>query len=644
MPRIPQGPIDLIAGYTVIRATPGDPPQDDYYEMGNYTIWGVGLITFGPHTAAQQAWIANPDNLLTHETLSTFPTDWVSFGFPMGQSDITIWPSAAMVADRVLLTEQGIKGAVLWSIGGVSGFFPNTFYWSDVIVTNGTSSGETMNGTNAAETLNGLGGNDTLIGGNGSDALHGGTGNDILLGGAGVDRLWGDDGNDILSPGSDAAYAHLGAGLNREGVFFVDGGAGTDTLVLDYSTATRSQSIFGSQVLASPQVVNVEAVSFTGSNFADVLIGTSYDDNLSGGGGFDFLSGGAGNDSLDAGAAGASSVATLGPGGFGNADALWLDHLFTSGSGYPSVSFHIDQPEEKVIEWGAGKSAGNVYAFTVGDNAEGFINYEAHGGFSDSGAIYDFHITDANGVEVDWYPYDPATPIVFPHAGTYYLEVVIFNQNIWDTASIDVTLSLQGADALTSNVLEGGSGNDTYVVYSATDQVNEIPGEGTDTVRSSASFTLPDNVETLILTGNAAINGTGNSDANTIVGNAAANVIIGGGGGDTLTGGGAADRFKYLALSDSAPGVADLITDFSGKKAGDLIDVSAIDANVSTIADDAFKFVNKFSGHAGEIYSSFDKQAGVTNIYADVNGDRLADMIIQLSGAVNNLTASDFVL
>ena len=55
MPRIPQGPIDLIAGYTVIRATPGDPPQDDYYEMGNYTIWGVGLITFGPHTAAQQA-------------------------------------------------------------------------------------------------------------------------------------------------------------------------------------------------------------------------------------------------------------------------------------------------------------------------------------------------------------------------------------------------------------------------------------------------------------------------------------------------------------------------------------------------------------------------------------------------------------
>ena len=61
----------------------------------------------------------------------------------------------------------------------------------------------------------------------------------------------------------------------------------------------------------------------------------------------------------------------------------------------------------------------------------------------------------------------PPPPFAFPHAGTYYLEVVIGNPNEWDTASIDVTLSLEGADVLTSNVLEGGLGDDTYVVYSA---------------------------------------------------------------------------------------------------------------------------------------------------------------------------------
>jgi Ca2+-binding RTX toxin-like protein len=647
MPRTPRGSIDLLVGYTILDPgnpladppIPPDPPEQDYYISGNYTIWGVGLITFGPPTVDQQAWIANPTN---YSDLSSFPTDWVSFGFPLPLTSITLWQGVTTwVKNQVLLTEQGVSGADSWSIGGLAG--TDTFYWSDVSVTNGTNAGETLTGTNNAETLNGLDGNDISNGGGGSDALHGGAGDDILNGGDGIDRLWGDDGNDMLAPGSDAAFIYVEGGVNREGVYFVDGGPGFDTLVLDYSAASKSQSITGDQVLTSDQVVNVEALNITGSQYSDFLSGSQNADQLFGGGGYDYLSGGGGNDTLDAGASGASSVGPIGEGGHSNDDALSLDHLLVAGSGLPSVNFSFDQVETKVSdEWGLRPAAGNIYSFTVGAaNDQAFIDYTSEGGFG-GGEIVEFHIRDINGVEVPW-DSDPATPITFPAAGTYYLEVIIFNQNPWDTASIDVTLSLAGADVLTHNVLEGGTGDDTYIVYAGTDQVIENPGEGTDLVRSSVSLTLAANVENLTLTGTAAINGTGNGLANVITGNASANVITGGGGGDTLIGGAGADRYTFTAISDSTSGAADLIMDFSGKKGqGDKIDLSAIDANANTAANDAFKLVNKFNGHAGQAYSSYDIHSGTTNIYLDVNGDRLADMVIQLSGNVN-LTMADFI-
>jgi Ca2+-binding RTX toxin-like protein len=651
MPRIPTGQINLLATYTFIPpADPPDPPAQDYYttEDGLYTIWGIGLITFGAPTQAQQDWIADPTH---YSNLSTFPSDYVTFGgFPIATPDtIPLWEHITRVNDQVLLTEQGVSGADSWGIGGHTG--TGTFYFSDILVTDGTSVGETLDGTSAAETLNGLGGNDTLNGGAGSDALYGGDGNDTLNGGDGIDRLWGGDGNDILNPGSDAAFIYIEGGVNRAGVYSVDGGAGFDTLVLDYSAATKSRSISGDQTLASPQVVNVEALNITGSQFSDFLTGSANADQLFGGAGFDYLSGGGGNDTLDAGAPGASSVTTIGEGGHSNADALSLDHLFTAGSDLPSVDIHIDSVETNVSDlWGVRPKAGGFYSFTVGEAGDqAFIDFTVDNELSD---VAEFHIKDANGVDVVW-DGDPAHAIVFPHAGTYYLEVVIFQDfNPWAKAHIDVTLSLEGAHVLSHNVLEGGTGDDTYIVYDGTDQVIEKLAEGTDLVRSSFSYTLGDNVENLTLTGASALNGTGNALANVITGNSAANVItggggndtvVGGGGGDTLTGGAGADLFKFVALSDSASGAADLITDFvSSKKGGDKIDLSTIDANSHTGANDAFTLVSKFTGQSGQAYTGYDKQSGITSIYLDVDGDRSADMVIHLSGHLS-LTAADFI-
>ena len=126
----------------------------------------------------------------------------------------------------------------------------------------------------------------------------------------------------------------------------------------------------------------------------------------------------------------------------------------------------------------------------------------------------------------------------------------------------------------------GGNGNDTYFVNDPGDITTEANAAGgTDLVKTSVTRTLGANLEKLILTGSAAINGTGNTLANVITGNALANTLsglsgadklIGGAGGDRLIGGlgldiltgnSGADKFVF----NSAPSAAsiDTITDYS---------------------------------------------------------------------------------
>ena len=61
-------------------------------------------------------------------------------------------------------------------------------------------------------------------------------------------------------------------------------------------------------------------------------------------------------------------------------------------------------------------------------------------------------------------------------------------------------------------------------------------------------------------------------------------VLVGGLGRDVMTGGGGLERFDFNSVSESLPGLfnRDVITDFVGNGifAGDVIDVSTIDANV----------------------------------------------------------------
>ena len=91
------------------------------------------------------------------------------------------------------------------------------------------------------------------------------------------------------------------------------------------------------------------------------------------------------------------------------------------------------------------------------------------------------------------------------------------------------------SNPLLKDTLQGGAGNDTYVI-ARNDVIIEQANGGIDLVQSSISHTLGANIENLTLTGAANLNGTGNGANNSITGNAGANRLGGLGGNDTLTG------------------------------------------------------------------------------------------------------------
>jgi Ca2+-binding RTX toxin-like protein len=230
------------------------------------------------------------------------------------------------------------------------------------------------------------------------------------------------------------------------------------------------------------------------------------------------------------------------------------------------------------------------------------------------------------------------------------------NNKLLGLSGADTLMGGGGADTLDGgadkNLLMGGTGDDVYI-YNPGDTIVENPGEGNDTVYSAYSITVPANVENVILTGSgrAAVIGSagndhivGNSAANQLQGNAGADTLEGGGGADTLvgglgadvlTGGAGNDVFQYYKTSESTVAAPDRITDLT---VGDKIDLSHIDANTKIAGDQAFKMVAAFDGQAGEAALAYNSATNITTLSLDVNGDKIADSVIQLTGDQRGFT------
>ena len=203
-----------------------------------------------------------------------------------------------------------------------------------------------------------------------------------------------------------------------------------------------------------------------------------------------------------------------------------------------------------------------------------------------------------------------------------------------------------------TNSLRGGTGNDIFIVRTVGDTVGEAVGEGIDTVRSTISYTLGDQVEGLELLSGTNLDGTGNGLANSLKGNGGDNtlsglagadridgagggdVLIGGTGRDTLTGGAGADTFRVLQESVGLATLeVDAVLDYS--TAEDILDFSLIDANAALAGDQAFAVrTTGFSKTAGEMFVFFTAASNTTTVRLDVNGDGLADYQMAVKGNV----------
>jgi hypothetical protein len=290
------------------------------------------------------------------------------------------------------------------------------------------------------------------------------------------------------------------------------------------------------------------------------------------------------------------------------------------------------------------------------------------------GGVGDGALGGTSGGTTDQTTSDPVTA---PSTGTSSPTVEIDGTNGADqlNATGNGTVwvhGLGGNDIITGNAgdhwLFGDTGNDTFIVSDTATHVIENLGEGTDTVQASIDYTLPANVENLLLQTGAHI-GTGNDLDNVITGNNDGNTLSGMGGNDTLNagkgndhlyggdgndtliggagndvmyGGAGNDTFVYsnADLGSRRVSYVDTIMDFA---TGDKIDLSAIDASTRGRGNNAFTFIgdSDFTGVAGQLHYYTD--ASHTYICGDRNGDRVADFTICLDG-LHTLHSSDFVL
>ena len=329
---------------------------------------------------------------------------------------------------------------------------------------------------------------------------------------AAVDPDAGDTHSFAITGGASALFEIVGSDIR------VKAGA-----MLDFET----QPSYGLTIQATDQ--NGLSYSQTVTiNLTDVVeTGTAGDDVLTGGVGGDQLAGGAGNDSYMVNAAGDLLVEALSQG--------------TDLANVCIGSYTLTPNVENLTYVGTGDFAGTGNALNnVVTGGAG--NDTLHGGGGND--------TVAGGAGNDLVYGDAGVDFLRGGDGADKISGGTQNDRMFGDAGDDWLMGDDGRDYLHgwlgNDLLDGGAGddqmiggvgNDTYVVNSAGDYVQEQAGEGCDTVQSSVTYSLGGNFENLTLTGAGLINGTGNGGANTIVGNSAANILTGGGGNDTIDGG-----------------------------------------------------------------------------------------------------------
>jgi Ca2+-binding RTX toxin-like protein len=353
----------------------------------------------------------------------------------------------------------------------------------------------------------------SIVGSSGVNLLTGGAGADTIDGGGGADTILGGGGDDrIVERGSEIS---------------LDGGAGSDTLVLMSGSGATSVNLAAAAGADQTGGDNVKASNFegvdasamagallvTGSAGANSIVTGAGDDIVRGGGGGDAIATGAGNDTVDYWGTEASID------GGADTNTLVLKAAVTLDLAA------VDQ------------SSGDITIVSHFQNVDG----------SGLTAIQAMAVTGDAGANV-----------ILGGAGADVLDGGGGADTIQAGAGAD-TVTYHGGEA----TVDGGAGSDT-LVFAASGGVTAIDlsvAAGADqTAGDGGQVTNFESIDASVLTSALAV--TGSAGVNVITTGAGADVIDGGGGADTIRAGGGDDQVFYRggeALIDGGTGVNTLI-------------------------------------------------------------------------------------
>ena len=398
---------------------------------------------------------------------------------------------------------------------------------------------ENVTGSDHADILAGSADVNELNGGAGDDTLYGIGGDDTLNGGVGRDQLYGGDGADR------ASYAGMAAGVqvNLTDQTAWDGGAWD-------------------------LIVSIE--NATGSDHADLLIGSADVNELSGGAGNDTLYGIGGDDILNGGA-GQDQL-------YGGDGADWAS--------YAGMATGVQVNLTDQTAWDGGSSdllvsIENAMGSDQADLLVGSADANGLNGGAGDDTLYGIggdDILNGGAGRDQLYGGDGADWASYAGMGTG-VQVNLTDQTAWDGGASDLLVSIENAigsdhaDILSgsadANSLSGGAGDDTLYGIGGDDTLNGgagrdqlYGGDGVDRVSYAGMATgvqvnLTDQtawdgtVWDLI----ASIeNATGSDHADLLVGAADVNELNGGAGDDTLYGIGGDDILNGGAGRDQLYG------------------------------------------------------------------------------------------
>ncbi|QOZ26713.1 calcium-binding protein [Bradyrhizobium sp. CCBAU 51753] len=403
----------------------------------------------------------------------------------------------------------------------------------------------------------------SLDGGSGNDvfdataagvsvAAHGGDGNDILNDGSGNDTLFGDAGNDTLRAGGGLNTLVGGTG---DDVYFVNNaadtitelsGEGSDAVFASSSTYTLSanvENLFYAGAQGLTGIGNAANNWIQGGTGSDYLIGLDGNDVLYDyGGAPDALQGGRGDDTYIVEAAGDGLIEFQDE---GHDRVLTTLAVFALGANLEDLTYSGSQnfagsgnELANSIDGGSGND------FLTGAGGNNVLNGGAGSDTADySAAPAAISVSLATGHGLNGYGGTDTYTSIENIVGSNNDDTIIGdggNNTLNGGGDADSLIGGGGDDTLiggagAANTMQGGTGNDRYVVQAAGDSVKELANEGTDLVETAlATYTLPSNVENLTHTGSANFTGAGNELNNVIIGGAGNDYLIGGAGDDTL--------------------------------------------------------------------------------------------------------------